>query len=274
MNHPKSSMGSRRLVETSAVTWIDLLGYGAMLRQVGFDPTEELAQKALQRLNEFHDIINKHTKKASPTLILNDGAAIHRDLSPRANSVTFEFLYSSWILHNHIKQNELSKGYPGPRTVLATGFRYRKHGNIKHLIDGVGKHIVNRFKDGEISIEHAVYSALAIRSQVGLVPELQANFAFSKAYLAESSGSKNGFEGANFFVDLNVFTDKIPAWIDLDEPFKWEVDGMQAHFSKVNGISLAEAKYSNFHGIKDAFEIAEDLSNSEEIVKKLKALRT
>lgn len=274
MNHPKSSMGSRRFVETSAVTWMDLLGYGSMLREVGFDPTEELAKNAIKRLNEFHEIISSHIKKHSPTLILNDGAAIHRDLSPRSRSVTFEFLNDSWTLHSHIKRIENNNDYPGPRTVLASGFRYRNQGNINHLINGIGKYIVNKFKSGEVGIEQAVYSALAIRSEIGLVHELQANFAFSKAYLAESSGSKAGFKGANFFVDLNIFSDDIPSWIHLESPFNWEVEGMQARFAKVVYINAKEAGACRFSGIKDAFEIAEGLSKSEEIIKKLRALRT
>lgn len=55
----KSSMGSRRVVETSIVAWMDLLGYGSMLRGVGFDPTADDAKAAVERLNRFQDVVSK-----------------------------------------------------------------------------------------------------------------------------------------------------------------------------------------------------------------------
>ena len=35
---PKTSMGSKRAIEVSICHWIDLLGYGSMLKEVDFNP--------------------------------------------------------------------------------------------------------------------------------------------------------------------------------------------------------------------------------------------
>jgi hypothetical protein len=45
------------------------------------------------------------------------------------------------------------------------------------------------------------------------VPQLQANFAFTRAYEAEQSGSEGGFPGPNLFLDVAVFKHGVPPWI-------------------------------------------------------------
>jgi hypothetical protein len=64
---------------------------------------------------------------------------------------------------------------------------------------------MRRFQKGDLNAEQALREAARIRQPADIVPQLQANFAFSKAYVAESSGSKGGLRGANFFVDLTIF---------------------------------------------------------------------
>ena len=273
MAQPKSAMGSRRLVETSAVVWMDLLGYGSMLRAVGFDPTEKEAKNAIERLNRFQDCVASHSTKLLPSVIINDGAALYRDLSPRAKIVTYEFLSSVWELHNEINNIEKQHGFPGIRTVIAAGFRVRRQSQrSNHLINGIGQHLLSQAESGEISIKQAIYHALNIRPTFDITSELQSNFAFSKAYLAESSGSEAGFVGANMFVDHCLISSEIPEWLYLDDKIEWEIDGMRSDFSPIKTIDHDKAKECNYEGVLDAFEVAEKLVSSEKVIKRLKKL--
>lgn len=273
MGHPKTSMGSRRVVETSAVVWMDLLGYGSMLRGVGFDPTEAQAKLAIERLNKFQDCLAKHSSKLMPSVVMNDGAALYRDLSPRTRSVTFDFLNSAWELHQDINRVEHENGHPGIRTVIAAGFRVRRESTRSdHLNNGIGQHLLSQVESGEIPVKQAIYAALNIRPTFDMTSELQANFAFSKAYLAESAGTKGGFVGANMFIDHSFLSDEKPEWLKLGDTIRWETEGMESDFSLIENIDGVLAGSRNHEGILDAFEVAEKLAASEEIVKRLKNL--
>jgi hypothetical protein len=59
--------------------------------------------------------------------------------------------------------------------------------------------LMRRFQKGDLSAEQAIREAARIRQPSDIVPQLQANFAFSKAYVAESSGTRGGLRGASFF---------------------------------------------------------------------------
>jgi hypothetical protein len=60
----------------SAVAWLDLLGYGAMLRKVRFDPSSEAAQSAVARLRLFQQTAVKSAMRHLQALVVNDGVAI------------------------------------------------------------------------------------------------------------------------------------------------------------------------------------------------------
>jgi len=111
--------------EIAIVCWIDLLGYGAMIAEAGFNPLHPKAAAAMQRLRRFHEVIASHSFRLFPTLVMNDGAAAYRDLSLRSCENTYDFLMRAWKLLNHIKDVENAQGLPGARVVLATGFRMR-----------------------------------------------------------------------------------------------------------------------------------------------------
>jgi hypothetical protein len=157
--------------------------------------------------------------------------------------------------------------------VIAAGFRVRrKSKRADHLINGIGRHLLEQVESGEISVKQAIYNALNIRPTFDLTSELQANFAFSKAYLAESSGSKAGFIGANMFIDHTLLESLPPKWLQLGEEIQWKTDGMESEFSPIIDIDSTSAGACNYEGILDAFEVAEKLSASEKIVKRLKRL--
>jgi hypothetical protein len=55
--------------------------------------------------------------------------------------------------------------------------------------------IIRRMDQGEIDASQAIREAAAMRAHFDIVPQLQANFAFTKAYVAESTGSRGGLSG-------------------------------------------------------------------------------
>ena len=108
--------------QVAIVCWIDLLGYGAMLAEAGFNPLHGKASEALQRLRRFHQIVASHSFRLFPTLVMNDGAVAYRDLSLRSRGPTYDFLTRAWKLFKHIKEDENGHGFPGARAVLAVDF--------------------------------------------------------------------------------------------------------------------------------------------------------
>ena len=102
---------------------MDLLGYGAMIAEAGFNPLHSKAATALKRLRRFHGIVAQHSGRVFPTLVMNDGAVAYRDLSFRSSSVPTDFIRRTWSLFNEIKREETNHDLPGARMVVAVGFR-------------------------------------------------------------------------------------------------------------------------------------------------------
>ncbi len=271
MSQPKTAIGSRREVEVCAVAWMDLLGYGTMLRRANFDPTVDEAMEAVVRLNRFQDTIADHSSKVFPSVVMNDGAAIYRDLSPRSRAVTFDFVARAWELHQKVNQLEYSTNDPGARTVLAVGFRVRRGSNSReHLFSGIGKHILEEVEAGRKTVQQAVYHALTIRPTFDLVPELQANFAFAKAYLAETAGTKAGFAGNNFYADSELFLAEADNWMDASDPIQWSQSGISGTFLPIQRIAKCAAERVQYSGTRDAFEIAARIGRDEDVIERLR----
>jgi hypothetical protein len=257
------------------VAWFDLLGYGQMLREAAFDPTDETTQAAIERINNFHSIVEQKTCKFLMTLLLNDGGAAHRDLSPRSRSVTYDFIRRLYDLHSTINEKEKMGGFPGVRTVVAAGFRVRrKNSNKQKLLDGFAARLVKKVKSGQISILEGINNAVTVKPFSAAVPELQANFAFSKAYLAESSGSKAGLAGPRLFLDGLLIREPAPTGISLSKPISWSYPGLSSTFFSVDGVDSEAAAKDKYSGFCNAFEVAMNISASSEIIERLKSLRT
>ena len=271
----KTAKGSMRKVEIACVAWIDLLGYGSQISESGFNPAHESAAAAIHRLDRFHTAVSEKANRYFPTLAMNDGVIAYRDLSPRAHSVTYDFLRRSIDLFHHVNnvdQNELS--HPGARMVIAPGFRVRRvHSFEQYLNDGKGKLIKTKLREGVITPEQAINEALKARQYFDAVPELQGNFALTRAYLADESGSKAGLGGPNCFIDLSLFSSTLPDWITFSETVDWESRGMQAQFGRLAGINHEAAGRVQSEGILSAFDIAKTLSNDHEIEAKLRQER-
>ncbi len=246
---PTRAKGKRETFEAAAVAWIDLLGYGSMLRDASFDPRDKRALDAVERLRLFHRTITKHAHRLFPVTAMNDGAVLYRDLSPRAVSVTFDFLQRAIAVHARVNQLEHDRGFPGARMVVATGVRMRVSGQVKS--QGHLDNILLRLKEREIDAVRAGHEAFRARPIAGIVPELQANFAFTKAFLADHSGSKAGLAGPASFVDMSLFADPPPSWIRFRRLVEWSTPGMSARFGEVEGIDGAAAGAARYAGLLD-----------------------
>ncbi|MGR9327455.1 hypothetical protein ACU8OT_29360 (plasmid) [Rhizobium leguminosarum] len=274
MSFPKTAKGSKTIIEVCCSAWIDLLGYGSMLREVGFDPTSEAARFAIERLDRFQAVIAAGASKLTTSLIVNDGAVIGRDLSPRSRSVTFDFLQRVHAIHQTINEEERVAGYPGARCVVAAGFRIRRHNRFKEsLLNGYGRFLTSKVESGQTSIAEGINSAITVKPFVAAVPEFQANFAFTKAYLAETGGSSAGFSGAKLFVDMSLFSNHNAPWISLGPPIAWSTPGMEGMFCSIESIDANRAGKLEYSGLRDAHEVAEAIGGSPNILDQLRRLR-
>ncbi len=258
---PKRAKGKRYPVEISCVAWIDLLGYGAMLRDVAFDPSHPQAEAAVDRLKNFQRIISSFAKKDFPAMPINDGTVFFRDLSPRAHAVTYVFLERAIEVFEKINALEHSQEYPGARMIIAVGPRMRISGVASGDVDHK-KSIFQRVQDGIITTEQAIHEAFRSGPIAGFVPQLQANFAFTKAYLADDAGSRAGLGGAKCYIDLSMFEDPIPHWISFARMQYWFTGGMSATFGEFQNLDRDAADRIRFNGILNSVEIAQRLSIS------------
>jgi hypothetical protein len=249
-----------------------LLGYGAMIAEAEFNPLHKKSKSALRRLRRFHKIVANHSLRYFRTLVINDGAAAYRDLSLRNRSVTHDFLVRSWNLFKEIKEEEIKQGFPGPRLVLASGFRMRGRSAGMDMTNRQFQSVMRRFQAKQISAEQAITEAGNIRQAFDVVPQLQANFAFTKAYVAESSGSGGGLGGSNFFVDLSIFENPLPSWIQAGPEIPWSNArlGLVATFAQV--IDLPPHKHSGgVAGILDGLQVAQRLAHDPNVLESLRS---
>lgn len=252
-----------REVEVAVAAWIDLLGYGRMLRDVGFNPAAGGALDAVRRLHRFHSVVAAHSSRHFPAFVLNDGAVSVRDLSPRSRSVTFDFLHRAALLHRAVNAEDQAQALPGARMVVACGFRIRRIVDFSGFLDGsLARSVKQKVAAKKIGVDQGINEALKARPYSDLVPELQANFAFTKAYMVDDAGSRAGFGGPNCFVDLSMFADERPAWVEFDEILDWKADGMSGRFGKLRRLDVQAAGRAGHAGILPAFDIAARLDES------------
>lgn len=236
---PISNVNARKLpFQVAAVCWVDLLGYGEMIGAAGLNPIDPKAKESITRLRAFHRIVAEHSGRDYRTLVINDGAAATRDLALRSESATLDFLVRSFRLFEAIQSIERSHGWPGARMFLATGYRAKGSRRAIDYADGQLSSILARLSSGEIAAEQAVREAADIQRHFDVLPQLQANFAFTKAYVADSRGKGAGFEGPQFFVDDAIFAEGVPTWIISGQkvPFHDERLSIRATFVPVRQL--------------------------------------
>jgi hypothetical protein len=277
MKKPSPIVAKRRQFpfQVAVACWIDLLGYGSMIAKSGFNPLHHEAKQALARLRKFHETVAQHSARHYPTLVMNDGAVAYRDLSLRTRSVTHEFLMRSWRLFSAIKAEETTLGHPGPRVVVACGFRMRGR---RAGLDASREHfgsILKRLEAGDIDTDQAMHEAGAMRPRFDILPELQANFAFTKAYIAESSGTAGGLPGPRFYVDLVLFGGERPNWIDLGPNIQWfhQRLNMTATFAAVAAVHKRTHPAGGPTEILDGLRIARLLASNPDVLSALRQAR-
>ena len=257
INLPRAK-GRRYPVEIAAAAWFDLLGYGSMLAKAGFDPTQSGATEAVGRLRDFQRTIATHGHRNFPVMLINDGAVLFRDLSPRGKSVSFDFLARAIDAFKAVNRLERDAGHPGARMVVAVGARMRVTGVVRasatHRDD-----ILRRLDTGELSARQAIFEAFRAEPVAGFVPRLQANFAFTKAYLADQDGKEAGLGGPKCYIDLALFDIPAATWVSFSRTQEWSGLGMSALFGELDEFDRVEAGRKQFAGIRDAHGVAEHL---------------
>jgi hypothetical protein len=256
---PRFARGRKIAFPVSCVVWMDLLGYGSQILDANLDPSFPTARQAVDRLKRFHSTVASHSDPFLPALLLNDGAAMFRDLSYRSRSVTYDFLTRALAVHNAVDRSDREAGFPGCRTVVATGFRARSW-SVRKSAPGHETSILARLDEGIITPKQAVREAMNARRVCGIVPELQANFAFSKAYLVDAAGTKQGFKGPACYIDLLLFTDPIPDWIAFRRRVPWSLNKVTATFGEFESIDTRAGGRVAQAGVRHAADISTDLA--------------
>ncbi len=147
---------------------------------------------------------------------------------------------------------------PGARMVIAVGARMRISGVVRGDL-GHKKSIFRRVDAGVITAEQAIHEAFRSGPIAGFVPQLQANFAFTKAYCADDAGRTAGLGGNRCYVDLCLFNDPTPSWITFSRKQSWAMDGMEATFGELDNFYRQIGRHQEVDGMLNALEIAERL---------------
>jgi hypothetical protein len=219
-----------------------------MLREARFNPNDPKAKQAVGRMRAFHRTVAAAASRYFPAMPINDGAAFFRDLSERTRSVTYDFLQQAIQIYQTVNEVDKKGGSPGARMIIGAGFRLRSQGVLK-MSPGYKENIFSRVESGKISVTQAVHEAFRNRPVCGFVPELQANFAFTKAFLADEDGSRAGLGGATCYIDLALFEKELPHWIKFSRQIEWSTPGMSATFGEFSSIDTVAAGASSHKGI-------------------------
>lgn len=181
-------MASKKQIVDCICCWYDFLGFGSPFVDAGWDLTNKIADKSIDRIcseaidfRGFYSFADKTTR-----FHCNDGIATNYDLEQgkeneleRLKIITF--LDGIITDYEIINATDKSNGYPGVRGVLTAGHR------LNH------------------------YDAISLTEMNGRIvsyhpKEFQLNTAFSKASIVEESGSRHGIHGPVLYVDKELFS--------------------------------------------------------------------
>jgi len=234
-----------------------------MIAEADLNPIDPRAKDAVIRLRAFHRIVATHSDRHFRTLVINDGAVVYRDLSLRDDGVTHDFLQRSHRLFEAIAGSEARNGWSGARMVLCAGFRARGSGRAIDAAEARVRLILARLDAGEMQPEEAVREAASIQRYSDTIPQLQANFAFTRAYVADAAGSRAGLGGARMFVDTSIFMrGQPPPWVKHEAPipFKDGRLGFDCVLVPVNGLQAPGKVGQRIPGLRTGLEIGEAIA--------------
>jgi hypothetical protein len=105
------------------------------------------------------------------------------------------------------------------------------------------------------------------------VPQLQANFAFTRAYVADSVGAAGGLKGPSFFIDSSLFEFDTLPWIRFGDPIRWSHErlGLRAIFLPVIEFPAMSHPSGGPIGLRDGLQVAQQLTNDSDVLKALRA---
>lgn len=239
----KSKSGAGSTI-VSLAFWLDLRGYGAMLNEARFDPTCPEAKSAIERLYRFQEVVAEHSRTMFPTLVINDGAVAYRDIGLTVTNRAWPFIERCWNLYQATRDADLQLGGIGLRGVLAVGLRARGSNRGILAQNAAMEKIIGDLAEGRISQQEAKRSAWRVRRVNDIVPQLQANFAFARAYTAEQGASEGKLEGSRFYLETRILREGVPAWMMAGPSIQWKpkakwLSALAATFVEVQGISVA-----------------------------------
>lgn len=220
MTRGKTSGGGSVIV--SLAFWLDLRGYGATLNEARFDPTCPDAKIAIERLRRFQEVVASRSRTTFPTLVINDGAVAYRDARLTVTDRVWPFIERCWDLYQATMEADLQLEGVGLRGVLAAGMRARGSNRGILAQNNAIAEIMENLDKGRISRREAIKAASRVQRCHDIVPHLQANFAFSRAYTAEQGASEGKLEGSRFYLETRVLRDGVPSWMIASDPIHWK----------------------------------------------------
>lgn len=179
--------------------WEDLLGYGTPFYKNDWDLNKEICQQNIARIKNVERALKTvPVPVVEKILFLNDGLIRNVDVYKEGTYIEVYLMWLEYSIEMFRKINNADKenGFPGIRGVLTAGNRTQYTNELTSLKDLVKS---SSLADKENFI---VYSP----------KEFQMNTAFSKAYIMEGEGSKQGLHGSNLYIDLyfiNFFKDMV-----------------------------------------------------------------
>jgi hypothetical protein len=275
-----SVSGSGLLLGRSSRIW-------RAIRRASYNPLSPQAREAVLRIRRFHQVVADHSAKTFPTLVMNDGACAYFDLSYRTRWPTYDFLQRSKALFDAIQLVENESGLPGARMVISTGFRLRGRALQRSARRGeFVKGLIKRVNDKKISWKEGLTTASKFSSPFDIVPHLQANFAFTKSYIAEQTGTAGGLPGPACYVDGALFDSAVVSSSDMcvGDAINWQSDkyGLAATFHKLEFLRTAKqteirnaaSVHHGPEGFRDALAVAKFLTGDDNVLDALRRART
>jgi hypothetical protein len=186
-------------VEECVCSWTDLLGFSNTFIDSSWSPSKEEWARLIHRVaraNRTFSFSGINELK----LTLNDGIVQVKRPGRNPLAQISHWLRDVVLAHWQLNELESADGLPGARTVVTAGQKvlYTSIEEVK-LDDLVLDYTRTRPGLSRLAEDFG-------NRTVVLNPELlQMNIAFSKAYLLDSFGSKQGISGPKFFVDESLF---------------------------------------------------------------------
>ncbi len=243
------------------------------MAEAEFNPIAEKAKRSVKRLRTFHRIVAQESFRLFPTLVVNDGVAAYRDLSLRSQSVGLDFVQRAWSLFQTITAEDKRNQFPGMRMVVACGFRMLGRKPRVESDSVKLESILRRHERGKLTHHQAIHEAFAARPSFDIVPQLQGNFAFTKAYVAESSGSAGSLGGPNFYLDLSLLHEPLSSWPLFHDTVSWQHDtlGLDTHFGKVKDIpAYSQDSHGGASPVRNGLQVAQALVGYIDVLEALR----